>query len=47
MSFGWIKIEKGYVTSCGHRAMYHRAYIYCPFCGKHINITKERKNEHI
>ena len=40
---GWIKVGKGYVTSCGRKANYHRGYIYCPFCAKVI-IT-ERKND--
>ena len=46
---GWIKTEKEYATSCGRKANYHRGYMYCPFCGRIINIIKVgkgRKNEH-
>ena len=37
---GWIKTEKEYATSCGRKAKYHRGYMYCPFCGRIINILK-------
>lgn len=47
---GWIKTEEGYATSCGRKAAYHRGYMYCPFCGRIINIFKfwkEQRNETI
>ena len=43
---GWVKVGRGYITSCGHKVSYHRGYIYCPFCAKVI-ITerKEQRND--
>ena len=42
---GWIKTEKEYATSCGRKAKYHRGYMYCPFCGRIINIFKVEKEQ--
>ena len=42
---GWIKTDKGYASSCGRKVNYHRGYMYCPFCGRIINIIKVGKEQ--
>lgn len=38
---GWIKTATKYVTSCGREGRWHRGFIYCPYCGKVIKISKK------
>lgn len=41
---GYIKTEKGYVTSCGIKVRaIGRGWLYCPHCGKYIVVMKEGK----
>ena len=42
---GWIRVGKGYITSCGHKANYHRGYAYCPFCAKVIVMERRRNGK--